>query len=94
MTPGQRAYEAYRHSPGPTMMPLTARGFEWESLQPDDQAAWEAAVLTGNEYLAIERDTARDALEKILRGLSSGEGAPLDDDEIIAIARKALEPPS
>jgi len=43
-TPGQRAYEAYRYAPGPTMMPLTAERFEWESLQPDDRAAWEAAV--------------------------------------------------
>lgn len=44
-TPGQAAYEAYRHFPGPTMMPLGDERFAWERLQADDREAWEHAAI-------------------------------------------------
>lgn len=47
-------------------------------------------AIEGAAGLALERDAALDALEKIRHGLEDGEGQPLSDDEIIAIARKAL----
>jgi hypothetical protein len=74
MTPGQRAYEAYRHSPGPTMMPLTARGFEWESLQSDDQAAWEAAVRAAKEGAppVTPLDTALEHVREARQFLAEG----------------------
>src|SRR5690348_1918361 len=99
MTPGQRAYEAYRRFPGPTMMPLTAERFEWESLQPDDQAAWEAAVRAGAEVTfplicaALATANAHQArYRKALEAIRDGDNGNVADSRSLAIARTALEP--
>lgn len=58
------------------------------AVQLDQYRDERDAALSGIEQLAIERDKARDSLDKILHGLSSGEGRPLTDDEVIALCRR------